>query len=1033
MNKVIGISAKNRLQTLALILLFTLISSSISIILPCFGQADSQATRGIKRSSPLTAKLLLTGMGALGQNGALSLTASALIPLTGVEMEVLLPSGLAKVHGSLKWTGDISQGQTATIEAEVRAETEGNWVIKGSAKSSDMGHGYTDTLYVSISRERVEISETNPIISDKVETGSLRGTEKSQESAASLLASGTLTVCGYWYFEEEDNVTVRAVRRARVELWDSDLWGLINYHLATTYTDNNGYFEFPAVENSDGFMEGTLDIFVKIFTDDSVIWVSTTGGALYYGETPVENDVPDGIHDMGSLVLVGTLRGSFGIFDTLLIGYDYAQSLGYAHTDVQAKWPSDRTYNELNGITINFVDGDEWDEDVILHEYGHSVQHSIYGEWIPGSGGLHFWDLPTNINFSFSEGWPTFWGVAANLEMGYGDSLYPRDTWYRDHVDQVINHDLETDPHTPGDDVEGAIACLLWDLFDMHSDGRDNLVATMTPPWDVVTNYVTGGHHAYSIHQFWDGWLARGWNVINDLWGIYFDHGIQKDFWPPSNPTGWSSSHSINVWSNDNTIYMNWWGDYDNVSGVHGYSFTWSTSSTTLPDTALDTTATATTSSALADGNNWYFHIRTVDYAGIWNPSALHVGPFRVDTGAPSNPTGWSSSHAVGQYSTDRTIEMTWWGASDSMSGTYGYSYSWTIFPGTLPDTTVETTGTSTTSSVLADGSWYFHVRTRDNADNWNPSAFHVGPFYITDGGGGGGCPYVYTWNGTSYVKDNNILPASEIGNGTDTSDYYRLEQPLEALLQNQQGTLYSLQIREFEHEHDYIDQVRLIAVDHSQGTSIAVTPEGEIVTYRNPASPVSCIDNHGNNRLNEIGRMDGNVSDPATYFQGYKSDWLVLDFGRVTAANAKLILRGDQKCADICIEVQVLDANGGWQTVEVLHPRDFWAMEAVNMSAYVPANGDFMIRLLWTATHRLDYVGLDTTPQDQFELHQASPVLAIHSVYGNALRKLLANDQVYAELVPGQQIRLAFVLPSNQNQERTFILYTDGHYVKIA
>lgn len=97
MNKVIGISAKNRLQSLALILLFTLMSSSISIILPCFGQADSQATRGIKRSPPLTAKLLLTGMGVLGQNGALSLTASAIIPLTGVEMEILLPSGLTKV------------------------------------------------------------------------------------------------------------------------------------------------------------------------------------------------------------------------------------------------------------------------------------------------------------------------------------------------------------------------------------------------------------------------------------------------------------------------------------------------------------------------------------------------------------------------------------------------------------------------------------------------------------------------------------------------------------------------------------------------------------------------------------------------------------------------------------------------------------------------------------------------------------------------------------------------------------------------
>lgn len=31
---------------------------------------------------------------------------------------------------------------------------------------------------------------------------------------------------------------------------------------------------------------------------------------------------------------------------------------------------------------------------------------------------------------------------------------------------------------------------------------------------------------------------------------------------------------------------------------------------------------------------------------------------------------------------------------------------------------------------------------------------------------GGGGCPFVYVWNGTSYVVDNNVLPESEIYDG---------------------------------------------------------------------------------------------------------------------------------------------------------------------------------------------------------------------------------------------------------------------------
>ena len=296
-----------------------------------------------------------------------------------------------------------------------------------------------------------------------------------------------------------------------------------------------------------------------------------------------------------------------------------------------------------------------------------------------------------------------------------------------------------------------------------------------------------------------------------------------------------------------------------------------------------------------------------------------------------------------------------------------------------------------------------------------------------------GGCPYVYAWNGTNYVKDNNILPASENGNGTDVEDHYKLEQPLVPFFQGQQVSLYSLQLLEFEHEHDYIDQVNLLAVDHSQGTSIAVTPEGEILTYQNPVSPASCVDNYGNSRLGEVGRMDGNVSMQSTFFQGYAGDWLLLNFGRVTAENAKLILRDDQKCADVCINVQVPDQAGNWQTVEVLHPRDYWAIEAVNLTAHVPANGDFIVRLLWTATHRLDYVGLDTTSQEACEFHQASVFLAVHSTEGNVIRKILENDQIYTELVPGERIQLAFFLPSNQNQERTFILHTEGHYNPIT
>jgi len=349
--------------------------------------------------------------------------------------------------------------------------------------------------------------------------------------------------------------------------------------------------------------------------------------------------------------------------------------------------------------------------------------------------------------------------------------------------------------------------------------------------------------------------------------------------------------------------------------------------------------------------------------------------------------------------------------------------------PAIVANSTTAATGGTETFDVVApyNGTYYIVVKRATETTG-------SGNFTLDSFKSGGGCPYAYAWNGSAFVKDNNILPASETGNGTDTRNNYMLQQPLVPVFSGSRTSVYALQIREFESEQDYIDQVKLIAVEHSQGTSVAVTPEGDIVTYQNPASPLSCVDNYGNSRLTEISRMDGNASDPTTYFQGSNGNYLLLDFGTVTTTHANLILRDDYKCMDVCIDVQVPDGNGGWHTVEVLHPRDLWSIEAVNMTAYLPANGDFIIRLLWTAPHRLDYVGLDTSTQTQTTVNSAPPALAIHSTMGDVTAKLLYDDEDCVELVNGQKITLAFTLPNKaQGATRDFILYTDGYYYRIT
>ena len=223
------------------------------------------------------------------------------------------------------------------------------------------------------------------------------------------------------------------------------------------------------------------------------------------------------------------------------------------------------------------------------------------------------------------------------------------------------------------------------------------------------------------------------------------------------------------------------------------------------------------------------------------------------------------------------------------------------------------------------------------------------------------------------------------------------------------------------------------MAVDCSQGTSIAVTQDGEIFAYQNLLTPISAVDNNGNSELTQISSMNGNLSDPSTYYVGNKGDWLLLDFGTITGPTANLVLRDDRKCSE-CIYVQVPDGSGGWQNVTVLNPRDYWSIEAVNMTAYLPQKGNFIVRLYWTQTHSLDFVGLDTSVQTPPQVTSAPPALAIHSTLGDVTQKLLYDDEQCVQLVNGQTITVWFILPNQaQGTTRSFIFFTDGYYYTIT
>jgi subtilisin family serine protease len=205
---------------------------------------------------------------------------------------------------------------------------------------------------------------------------------------------------------------------------------------------------------------------------------------------------------------------------------------------------------------------------------------------------------------------------------------------------------------------------------------------------------------------------------------------LTQDLDPPSG-LNVASTTPVGTWVSTNRITVSWSGALD-PAGVGGYSYGWSTDPHFEPDETPDAPGNATTAtSVVSDGHQW-FHIRASDAYGNYS-AAKHLGPFLVDTFAPSRPILSSPTHRPRVRSATRRVAVTWASASDAGSGIDGFSYAWGRRRQVVVDRAkdVEESVLRTRSRPLAPGSWWFGLRARDNAGNWNETVV-VGPFVIT-------------------------------------------------------------------------------------------------------------------------------------------------------------------------------------------------------------------------------------------------------------------------------------------------------------
>ncbi len=209
-----------------------------------------------------------------------------------------------------------------------------------------------------------------------------------------------------------------------------------------------------------------------------------------------------------------------------------------------------------------------------------------------------------------------------------------------------------------------------------------------------------------------------------------------------------------------------------------------------------------------------------------------------------------------------------------------------------------------------------------------------------------GSCPMIWTWNGAGFEFITDVLGIAPLGAKSGDGSYFPVDhdeyiQIPAASLAPRDG-YYDLRITEELSEVSYIDQLRLVAVDHPAGEEIFLNekwkappyPEFRYFAATQRIHPVAARDHRGADVLDLVTRTDRRypTNFRRTETGAAESHSLTLDFGSAAQDNkAVLILRGwvdwadgstflaaaqESKTGLIPPYLQVRDANGRWTTV---------------------------------------------------------------------------------------------------------------------
>ncbi|MBX7251487.1 MAG: hypothetical protein K1X50_05835 [Candidatus Promineofilum sp.] len=313
------------------------------------------------------------------------------------------------------------------------------------------------------------------------------------------------------------------VHNILVEMREEDTFSDDSYGF--TVTDATGNFRFNFCDD-DGVLNDELELYFRVCAEvrdgDTLIArvENIDDQDLYcWNSNVIDSEGGDVDFDLSVYKLNQTQAAVFNIADAIYWGWRYwnnnTANSPALNSTVTVYWQGGNgqtgsRYNRQRTALILADDPsstDEWDDSVIIHEWGHFADHqrSCY----QNPGGAH--SLPgvnAGVNatrLAFGEGYPDYYQAVARSLMPGSAAL----SFYVDPSGPTV--DLENMRGvTAGGSDEGAIAALLWDFADATNDGSDTVNPGHTAVQRVYTDSAFQGNTQCDVSRFLQVWRKLG-------------------------------------------------------------------------------------------------------------------------------------------------------------------------------------------------------------------------------------------------------------------------------------------------------------------------------------------------------------------------------------------------------------------------------------------------------------------------------------------------------------------------------------------